>query len=116
MTFKRQALGRFGEDLALDYLQDKGYKLIGQNIKLFCGEIDLLMSDKAVLVIIEVKTKSGAGFGLPQEMIDYKKKHKLIQLAKALSQKYPCRLIRIDVIAIDKDNKIEHIINAIEEN
>ncbi|MFA6492838.1 MAG: YraN family protein [Patescibacteria group bacterium] len=112
----RKALGKYGENLALEYLENKGYKLIGSNIRLFCGEIDLLMEDKNILVVVEVKTKSDLSFGLPQEMVNYKKRRKLLQLAKALWQKNPGANIRIDVVAIDKENcKIEHIINAVEE-
>lgn len=116
MTFERKSLGSYGEKLALDYLKKKGYKLIGQNIRLFCGEIDLLMQDKKTLVMVEVKTKSDLRFGLPQEMVDFRKQRKLLQLAKALMQKYPEKNIRIDVVAIDESSGIiDHIISAVEE-
>ena len=116
MTFKRKALGNLGEDQALEYLKKKNYQLLGQNVRLFCGEIDLLMADKNSLVIVEVKTKTDLSFGLPQEMINYKKKRKLRQLAKALSQKFPNHTVRIDVVAVDEGNNlIEHIVNAVEE-
>lgn len=111
----RKALGKYGEDLAREYLENKGYKLIGQNVRLFCGEIDLLMQDKDALVIVEVKTKSNLSFGLPQEMVNYNKRRKLLQLGRALWQKFPRYTIRIDVVAIDKGNDtIEHIVNAVE--
>lgn len=117
MSFQRKSLGQYGEDLALEYLQKKGFKLAKRNLRLFCGEIDLLMEDKDTLVICEVKTKSGAEYGAPQEEIDYFKKKKLIQLAKALWQIYPNHSIRIDVVAINMENEsIEHIVSAVEEN
>lgn len=114
MTLKRKILGNKGEDLALQYLENKSFRLIGQNIRLFCGEIDLLMEDGDSLVVVEVKTKSSIDFGLAADMITLKKKIKLLQLAKALSQKFPNRNIRIDVVAID-DGKVEHIVSAVEE-
>ncbi len=117
MTFQRKSLGKMGEELASYYLKNKGYTEIKRNLKLFCGEIDLLMKDGADLVICEVKTKSSDKFGLPQEEVDYFKKKKLIQLSKALWQIYPNHSIRIDVIAVDVANKkIDHIISAVEEN
>lgn len=117
MTFQRKSLGKTGEDLALEYLKNKGYKEIKRNLRLICGEIDLLMEDGPTLVICEVKTKSSNEFGPPQEEVDYFKKKKLIQLAKALWQIYPNHSIRIDVVAVDCNNKtIDHIINAVEEN
>ena len=116
MTFQRKKLGKSGEDAALEYLQKKGYFLIGRNVKLFCGEIDLLMKDKKALVVVEVKTKSNRLFGLPQEEVDFHKKRKLLQLAKALTQKFPDAPIRIDVVAIDESaDRVDHIINAVEE-
>jgi len=117
MTFQRKNLGKVGEDLALEYLKNKGYKEIKRNLKLFCGEIDLLMDDGTDLVICEVKTKSSDEFGLPQEEVDYFKRKKLLQLAKALWQLYPSHSIRIDVVAVDSSNKkIDHIVNAVEEH
>jgi putative endonuclease len=117
MTFQRKSLGKAGEDLALQYLKDKGYTEVKRNLKLFCGEIDLLMEDGKYLVICEVKTKSSDDFGTPQEEVDYFKRKKLIQLGKALWQLYPNHSIRIDVVAVDTQNKkIDHIINAVEEN
>lgn len=115
MTFSRKRLGQYGEDLALKYLEQKGYKLLARNLRLFCGEIDLLFCDKNALIIVEVKTKSDESFGRAAEMINFHKKKKLLQLARALWQKFPNRTIRIDVIAIDHNDKIEHLVSAVEE-
>lgn len=116
MTYDRKALGKKGEDLACEYLEKKGYKLLKKNLRLFCGEIDLLMEDGKDLVICEVKTKSSDEFGVPQEEVDFFKKKKLVQLGKALWQLYPEHSIRIDVVAVDQgNNKIDHIVNAVEE-
>lgn len=110
----RQILGSSGEDQALQFLLDKGFILIGRNLKMFCGEIDLLMRENNDLVIVEVKTKQSEHFGLAADMITLKKKMKLRQLAKALWQKYPGKNIRIDVVAIDRQN-IQHFRSAVEE-
>lgn len=72
------------------------------------------MQDKDALVLVEVKTKSNRSFGIASDMITFKKKRKLLQLAKALYQKFPKKTIRIDVVAID-ENKIEHFVSAVEE-
>lgn len=115
MTFERKKLGNLGEDLALEFLLKKKYKLIKRNLRLKVGEIDLLMQDKETLVIVEVKTKSNKRYGLPQEEVDWHKQYKLRQLAKALTQKFPDAKIRIDVVGIEEStNSIEHFINAVE--
>ncbi len=118
MKDNRQVLGSSGEDQALLFLQRKGFVLVRRNLKLFCGEIDLLMRDPQArnsLVIVEVKTKSSQDFGLAADMITLKKKRKLLQLAHALWQKFPSQTIRIDVVAIDGEN-ISHWASAVEEN
>lgn len=117
MVDNRKKLGSAGEDLALEYLQKKGFFLLGRNIHFKFGEIDLLMKDKKTLVIIEVKTKSNPLFGLPQEEVDRHKKHKLILLARAVAQKFPDWKIRIDVVAVDERlDSVDHIYSAVEEN
>lgn len=116
MTFERKNLGNKGEDLALKYLQKKGYFLLGRNIKFKFGEIDLFMKDGKTLVVVEVKTKSNPLFGLPQEEVDAHKKHKLILLSRTVAQKFPDTPIRIDVVAVDERlDLIDHIVNAVEE-
>jgi Holliday junction resolvase-like predicted endonuclease len=72
------------------------------------------MRDKKTLVVVEVKTKSSRDFGGAVGLITAKKQSKLIQLAKALWQKFPGKNIRIDVVAID-DGKIDHLVSAVEE-
>ena len=78
MTLSSKELGKSGEKLACEYLKNKGYELIGCNLKFFCGEIDLLMRDDDSLVIVEVKTKSDFSYGHAAEMITYRKRKKLL--------------------------------------
>jgi putative endonuclease len=110
--------GDAGEELAREYLEKHGFRIIGTKYKLFCGEIDILAQDRKTLVVIEVKTVRGAGFGLAQDLVRYKKQQKLRNLARALMQEYQNWPIRIDVIGVDlsdsNDPKIEHLVNAVE--
>ena len=115
MNYHNKQVGDKGEKLAKEYLEKKGYKFLKQKLRLFCGEIDLLMQQKDTLIIVEVKAKSSDEFGAPQEEVDFFKKKKLVQLGKALWQLYPSHAIRIDVVAVDENDKIEHIIDAVQE-
>jgi len=113
---KNKSTGNIGEDLAVDYLKKIGLKILDRNLNLFCGEIDILARDKKTIVIVEVKTVRGGGFGLAQELVRFKKQNKLKLLGKAMEQKYPTSPIRIDVIGVDlseEQPKIEHIKNAV---
>lgn len=113
---KNKSTGNLGEDLATEYLSKLGYKILERNLSLFCGEIDILAQDGKTIVIVEVKTVRGGGFGLAQELVRYKKQDKLRLLGRAIEQKYPNSHIRIDVMGIDlseEQPKIEHIKNAV---
>jgi putative endonuclease len=113
MSFARKKLGASGEDAALEFLLKKHFILVARNVRLSCGEIDLLMQDGQTLVIVEVKTKSNKDFGLAEEEVDWHKQKKLLSLARVLSFKYPDQSVRIDVVAIN-GNDINHIVNAVE--
>lgn len=117
MSYERKQLGASGEDLAADYLEGIGYRILERNKRFKFGEIDILAAHGEFVVLVEVKTKTSLGQGRPEEEVDYFKKRKLRLLAKALEQIYPGRNIRIDVVAVDKTQftpKINHIINAVE--
>ena len=110
---KNKTTGNWGEDKAAEYLTTTGYKILERNLKLFCGEIDILAEDNGILVIVEVKTVRGGGWGKASDLVRFKKQKKLRLLALAVAKEYPNRDIRIDVIGIDEE-KIEHIKNAVE--
>jgi len=98
----RQRIGKWGEDKAVSYLQDKGLTLVARNERTDFGEVDLIMMDGADLIFIEVKTRTTATFGLPEEAINARKRDHLIQSAEAYLQTHEGLpdSWRIDVIAI----------------
>ena len=61
----KDALGRFGEDVAARHLERAGLVLVERNWRCREGEIDIVARDGAVLVFCEVKTRSRPGFGSP---------------------------------------------------
>lgn len=65
--------GRYGENMAKEYLIKKDYVFIEANFENKIGEIDLIMSDKDWLVFVEVKYKSDDRLGIPEEMISQNK-------------------------------------------
>jgi len=117
MTFKRKNLGNEGEKKACDYLELQGFEVLEMNHRNKIGEIDIIAKDGDILCFVEVKTKTGEGFGLPEEMVNSRKQQKIIRTAE-------CYLIekelvdvnwRIDVIAVDSGKgEIRLIKNAVE--
>lgn len=78
-----------------------------------------MCQDGETLVLVEVKTRKSTDFGQAQEKVDWKKQKKLLLLARSLAQNYNCNDIRIDVVGVDLTGpraKVEHIVNAVEEN
>jgi len=62
-------LGRWGENCALEYLEAQGLTLIGRNLRSPYGEIDIIMNKEGLTVFVEVKTRSNAGNGYPEDAI-----------------------------------------------
>ncbi|MBR9867876.1 YraN family protein [uncultured Amphritea sp.] len=105
----RQQIGRDAEQRALNYLIQKGLKLINRNYHCRFGEIDLIMQDKEQLVFIEVRSRRHSHWGGAGLSVDFRKQKKLIKTASYfLSQQKSSNLpvCRFDVIAFEanKDN------------
>lgn len=79
MSFKDNIeKGRIGEDLAKEYLQRLGYKIIESNWHYSKNaEIDIIAEDKKTLVFVEVKTRSSLNYGHPFESISQNKINKI---------------------------------------
>jgi len=71
------ATGKIGEEIAKNYLEKNGYKIIERNFKTKYAEIDLVARQKNELVLVEVRTKRGLDFGSPEESLNKKKLRKL---------------------------------------
>lgn len=102
LTAHRQALGRWGEDLAAAYLADHGYLVLERNARTPHGEIDLVARDAAMLVFVEVKTRASTSLGPPEESVTPRKRLHLLAAAQAYLQSHPELDAdwRADVIAI----------------
>lgn len=109
----RQGLGRMGERLAAEHLQGCGYVVVGRNFRCCHGEVDLVVEDGEDLVFVEVKTRRGVNFGLPEEAVTWRKQQKIMQVAAFYLDLHACseRSWRIDVVAIQLSGvgKLEEI-------
>jgi len=92
--------GRLGEDLALEHLRGQGLTLLERNYNSPWGEIDLVMSDAAVLVFVEVRLRAETRFASAAETIGPQKRRRLIRTAEHYLQRHRPAPARFDVIAI----------------
>lgn len=98
-------LGYKGESIARRYLEDKGYYIIEQNHKTKYAEIDIIARYNDALVFVEVRTRSGERFGLPEESLNKAKIRKLIKGSAAyVAGKQYRGYYRIDAVCIVLDN------------
>ena len=97
----RAALGKQGEELALEHLRKKGYTLLEKNWRFRHKEVDIIARDGADLVFVEVKTRSSDYFGSPEEAVDGRKQRFLSDAAEAYIRiRNLDTNIRFDVVSI----------------
>ena len=110
-------LGKWGENIAAEYLQKKGYEILERDWKSGHHDLDIIAKDEDTLVIIEVKTRRNRLFGDPEEAIDFRKRQSLQSAINhyVKSQRTNCR-VRFDVISIvgtiGSQPEIDHIIDV----
>ena len=63
-------LGRAGEEIAREYLENLGYQILEKNYRCKHGEIDLIAKKDNVVIFIEVKTRKSTSYGDPEESIN----------------------------------------------
>ena len=100
--------GARAEQLAAQFLQRHGLKLVESNYRSRFGEIDLILRDKETLVFAEVRQRSSSNFGGAAASIDSRKQQRLILTAQyyltTLSRIPPCRF---DAVLLDAAENIE---------
>jgi putative endonuclease len=115
---QKRLLGIKGENLACDYLKEKGYEIVERNYRYSRGEIDIIAKDEDILVFVEVKTRNNLEFGPPELAVTKGKQTQIRKIASAYlyEKEIEDTICRIDVIAIlfkdEKNPKINHIENA----
>lgn len=105
--------GIIGEEAAVKYLKNKGYKILDVNRRSNVGEVDIVAEDKGIIVFVEVKYRSSLMFGRPAEAINHTRQRRYINSAKMYinANKLAGRDIRFDVIEVVNE-EITHIEDA----
>lgn len=98
---KHISLGKNGEQLAVDFLKNKGHLLLHTNYRSGHKEIDIITLDKDILVFSEIKTRSSYAFGFPEMAVTTAKQLLLKAAAEAfLRENTQYHKIRFDVVSI----------------
>ncbi|WP_245672882.1 YraN family protein [Aldersonia kunmingensis] len=109
-----KALGARGEDLAAEFLEECGLRIVCRNWRCRYGELDLIARDGPVVAFVEVKTRSGTGFGSPAEAVTFSKQARIRRLAGLwLTEQSGWVDVRFDVVSVllgkGADPVIEHL-------
>ncbi|MFZ0009841.1 MAG: YraN family protein [Steroidobacteraceae bacterium] len=121
MLTRRQQLGRRAEQLAAEFLAAQGLEILERNYRRRLGELDIIARSKGVLVIAEVRTRSGEAFGGAAASVNRGKQRRIVRAAAQLLQERPdlARLpVRFDVLVVSalelSSPRIEWIRHAFE--
>lgn len=108
-------LGRRGENLAAEFLTRQGMTVLARNWRCRQGELDLVATEPGRLVVCEVKTRSGPGFGDPAEAVTARKASRIRHLTHCWLAEHRivwCE-VRFDVLSVhwppDGEPWVEHL-------
>ena len=109
----RRAYGNAGEDAAFAYLMQRGWTILDCNVRRGRGEIDVIARRKGTVAFVEVKRRSGLGYGRPAEAVNREKQMRIAHAAALYIQENGLSeaRIRFDVIEI-LPGEIQHIEGA----
>ena len=109
-------VGNSGEDMAVRYLEEKGYDIIDRNVTTPFGEIDIIARKDITTAFVEVKTRTNTNFGTGAESVDSRKKRAMLASAQYYIDTNGLleTPVRLDVIEITISKRsLRHIKDAI---
>lgn len=109
--------GKKAEDLAVQFLQKNGYKILVRNFRYKKAEIDIIAEKDNLIIIVEVKARATDFFILPQEAVTKGKIRLIVTAANHFMEEFnKDQEVRFDIISVLPDEKgnlnIEHITDA----
>ena len=96
-----QRIGKWGEQIAEQYLRDKGCEIMDRNARTPFGEIDIVARQGEMILFVEVKTRTSNKMGLPEESITARKRTHMLGAAEHYAAEHEIDYWQIDVIAIE---------------
>jgi putative endonuclease len=112
-------LGRWGEERAARFLVGRGYEVVARNYRFGRREIDIIVRRGTLYAFVEVKTRAGLGFGVPEEAVTRRKRREIEAVATdfLFRRRLDSATVRFDVVSVlvDRDRRVvrtEHIEDA----
>jgi putative endonuclease len=106
MHYPNHDIGKIGEALAVDWLQQQGYSILLRNWRYKRFEMDIIAEKNKVLHFVEVKTRRGDAFGYPEEIVDRKKIRRMLRTGAAFQYQHPQWMqVQYDILSITLVNR-----------
>lgn len=96
-----QRVGRWGEEVAVEYLAQRGHVIVARNARTPYGEIDIVAKQGEAVIFVEVKTRTSNTMGLPEESITARKRQHMVAAAEHYAAEHEIDNWQIDVVAIE---------------
>jgi len=119
MRTYKQVVGRWGENIAVEFLEKKGYTVVDRNVRAAHGEIDIVAIIDDLLVFVEVRTRSSHAFAYPEESVTLRKQAYILAAAEEYLRLHPdtSDSWQFDLIAVEGrpggNAQIEHFENIL---
>ena len=117
----RTRLGTWGEELAAQFLADRGYHILTTNYRCAYGEVDIVAQDGQELVFVEVRTRHAESFVAPEESLSAAKVRRLVAACQDYMMARPegDTRWRIDLVCVyagrgRRVERISHLLHAIQ--
>ncbi len=114
ILINKRSIGKNKEQIAADFLINKGYKILELNFRYRAGEIDIIATLDDFIVFIEVKYRQTKTKGTPIEAVNLNKQIKISSTAEYFlvrNKQFLKKQVRFDVVGILGD-EITHYTNA----
>lgn len=112
-----QRIGKWGEEIANEYLMKRGFEITARNARTPYGEIDIVARQGDITIFIEVKTRTSDKMGMPEDSITARKRLHMLSAAEHYAMEHEIDHWQIDVISIEgkpgMEPKITYFENAI---
>jgi putative endonuclease len=113
-------LGRAAEEAAARYIEARGWRILGRNVRVGRGELDLIVRRGPVLAFVEVKARRTRSCGAPEDAVDAAKRRQVARLAELWLAARPwamggVRDVRFDIVAVDLTSypaAVRHLVAA----
>ena len=111
----KQRAGDAAEDAAAQHLKAAGCRIVARNARYRDGEVDLIASEREVLLFVEVRMRAGSQFGGAAVSVDLLKQKRIARAAQhwlfgEYGERWPA--CRFDVVTVDGSGTIEWIRDA----